>query len=945
MLSMMLAVTAAHAAEETTQTPAASVKIDSADTAREETAVDSVSDSTPSQETKTVRDAPHHALPDSFKLKIPAGILFGSFQQDDGPFLLEGSIIVPSGQTLEFGPGCKVYVGGKYSTITVFGQLVAKGTEEEPVVFQSANPRPNPWDWDRIYCRSRNRSVFEHCVIRHSNYGIFVENGLASIKHGLFERNSLHGLVVKNSGVSLRYSTFRDGHVLAIYCQAGATVNAESLIVRDNITGMAFDNNASFNLTGGEIRRNTNGVALRRGASVSIVAADITRNRNGVLTTGEVAKSMREMVYSNGTDIVEVPKAQIAELLKPPADVKSIVLPKTRTAITVSPDFEPGFAALKAPRQPTASVIGNVTAGFKYYLPESDIDTAKQTRYPGEQNEKYYAGLQPETQLFLSGRRGRADVNLLADFYGNQWVKFRKNLFNLSINYADQSVVIGDFFESASETSISGRQITGLKFDNKVWEMGRGLKRLRFNLAAGETEVPKDSGDNDIDLYNEVVDSSLAVRQQITYVAATHVKPTYNSRIGVKGIIARDQTTNPFLREEITDTSGTDPIQAHSGHIDGEVTLMGGNLTLGAEVDLGDHDTLASDAEVAWYDPRIPQSVQKVFRKITDTDHFAGNVYANALVSSFDLGLSFTAVQPKFFAAGNPYLETDRRTLKFDVERQILENLGLQGGYEFEQSYASEEFDSLEGNSGPLYRNTVDLGGKYRPAENLPAFELEYTFDFQNRKEYENVQWIFATVSGGDTTYDTTTEYSDQYREVKNLIGISAKQRLKNGIDYRLRYRFLHTKDLSHYADSTTGELETGMQHQVSARVAFKFKKLLRNKLRVKLTTKNEVRDSLEGLSYRISDEVRFNIIPRKLRLTVKGEYNNKVDDEFDDDLGKREEIVTRFWSFGGRVKYSITPKLSVTVMGRYEDAEDETVGSTENYDLKVGGLNVTYLF
>jgi maltoporin len=115
--------------------------------------------------------------------------------------------------------------------------------------------------------------------------------------------------------------------------------------------------------------------------------------------------------------------------------------------------------------------------------------------------------------------------------------------------------------------------------------------------------------------------------------------------------------------------------------------------------------------------------------------------------------------------------------------------------------------------------------------------------------------------------------------------------------------------------------------------------------VRVKLTTKSEVRDSLEGIAYRISDEIRFNIIPRKLRLTLKGEYNKQLDNEYDDDLGKREETETRFWSFGGRVKYSITPKLSVTAMGRYEDSEDETVGSTENYDLKVGGLNVTYLF
>ncbi|HEX7511288.1 MAG TPA: hypothetical protein VF335_08310, partial [Chitinivibrionales bacterium] len=116
----------------------------------------------------------------TYGLEIPPGIIFGKFEKENGPFLLQGSVIVPSGEVLEFGPGCTIFMGGNYPTITVFGQLIVKGTAAQPVIFQSANPKPNPWDWDRIYCRSRNRSVFEHCIIRHSNYGIYVENGSVS---------------------------------------------------------------------------------------------------------------------------------------------------------------------------------------------------------------------------------------------------------------------------------------------------------------------------------------------------------------------------------------------------------------------------------------------------------------------------------------------------------------------------------------------------------------------------------------------------------------------------------------------------------------------------------------------------------------------------------------------------------------------------------------------
>lgn len=201
----------------------------------------------------------------NFGVEIPAGIMFGKFEKESGPFLITGSIIVPSGQSLEFGPGCKVYIGGNYSTITVFGQLIAKGTREDPVIFQSAKPRPNPWDWDRIYCRSKNRSVFEHCIIRHSNYGICVENGSVAIDHCIFERNSLHGLVVRNSSVTLNNSTFTKGHVLAVFCEEGAQVRAESLFVSGNITGLACAEKSDFEMRGGTISNNTNGLAVLDG--------------------------------------------------------------------------------------------------------------------------------------------------------------------------------------------------------------------------------------------------------------------------------------------------------------------------------------------------------------------------------------------------------------------------------------------------------------------------------------------------------------------------------------------------------------------------------------------------------------------------------------------------------------------------------------------------------
>ncbi len=165
-------------------------------------------------------------------IELPEGILFGSFTKEDGTLFIKGNVVIPVGQSLELGPGCIVYVGGEYTTITVFGQIIARGTKEEPVVFMSARTSPKPWDWDRIYCRSRTGSQFEHCIIRHSNYGIVVENGSVLIKHSLFENNSISGLVVKNAEASLSSAIFKGGHLVALNIRPNGVVIADSLTIK-----------------------------------------------------------------------------------------------------------------------------------------------------------------------------------------------------------------------------------------------------------------------------------------------------------------------------------------------------------------------------------------------------------------------------------------------------------------------------------------------------------------------------------------------------------------------------------------------------------------------------------------------------------------------------------------------------------------------------------------
>jgi len=890
--------------------------------------------------------------------EIPPGVLFGTFTKEDGPFLIMGSIIVPAGQVLTFGPGSEIFMGGDYSTITIFGQLIANGTPGDPVVFQSAYADPNPWDWDRIYCRSRNRSEFEHCIIRHSNYGVVVENGLVKIEGCIFERNSLHGLVVTNSDALVYNTTFRRGHVLALFCRAGASVRAESLLVIDNITGIGCENKSHLSVDRGVIRGNRNGIAVHKGASVSVVAADIERNKIGVASETELPKKMLEMVYGNGIDVKVVDAEDMADLLKPPEGVKSIVLPKGKTDVRTSDSFEAGFAALKAPREPVGGFIGNVEAGFNYYMPDSKrhpvSDTLiHQTRYLGEQSDKWYAGAQPELNLFLQGKRGEADVNLNADLFANQWVNndayLDRNLFTLSFNYSDQSLVFGDFYQNMSETSMSGRRVSGVRYKGSALAMGRGTDRLDFELAFGESEAPKDTGDNEPNVFNQVVDSGLSLRQQLTYVAGVSVKPTFNSVITARGIIARDQTMKSLFGRTVSDPKAPEPIASQTGVLEGSVVLLQGALELRGEVDLGTHDTVAvSDYDdIAWYNPDIRSAVPRVFGLLTpDSNNYAISFGGTGRIREYDLGITITEIAPNYFSAGNPYLEADRRYVTLSGERRFMEKLELNAEYEYERTSVSNVYNRVNRRAGPVDENSLTLAGTYEPGEKWPGFGLDYDIAYRTGKGVGRREVIVWSVqNSGDTLGKAVDSAMLQVKhELRNTWTLEAKQRFENGIDYTVKYRLLWDNDFTDYVDPMKMNENDGLVNEISGRFGFKIKRLIRNKFSGTVRFKNEVRDSLESFGYKVSNDFQITAIPRKLSFGLKGEYQRKTDSEYEREFLKRHQELFAFIALEPEAKYSVTSKLAATLSGRYERLYDENEGA-ENYTLKVGGLRFTYLF
>lgn len=900
------------------------------------------------------------------KTVLPEGVIFGSFTKDDGPYLITGNVIVPSGQTLEFGPACTVFVGGKYSTITVFGQMIARGTKKDPVVFMSSKKQPERWDWDRIYCRSRNRSVFKHCVIRNSNYGIFIENGAVSIDGCLFENNSLNGVAVKNADASIDRSVFRKGHAVAIHLLGGAVVKSDSLKISDNIAGIYCADSSSFSLRGGFVSNNGSGIISSGSSFIEIIGTEIIKNKTGVVTEREIPSKMKEMVYANTEDIKIVTGKELKALVARPQPVAAIILPATPTVSSVTSSFTSGFSALATPKEPEASFIGNVTTGFTYYGPQSEyhprdrdtieyyvpkengtfdtVTTVKkvrnyQTKYPGEQSDKWYSGIQPEMQFFANGRRGATDINLLMDLYSNQWLSTSdyvgKNMFNLTMNYTDHQVVIGDFLESGSETSITGRQLTGIKYTGKKIDMGRGEKRFEFKLAAGETEVAKDSGDHEIFVYNQSVDTGMSKRQQITYITEATFRPTRNSTVGAKGIIAHDQYNKPLFRKVISDPAAFDPIVAQTGCFTGNVFLLNNNLELFGEVDLGSADTLTDSAaeRLAWYNPEIQRAFPEVlslFNPKDFADHSAGSAGARGTYKQYKGSIRYLQISPSYFSAGDPYLVTWRKNLLTEISRSLNEKIDLSGSYEFDRSIV-EGVDK----DGPPVITDLNIGmvdASYEFGGSLPSFSMQYTVQHQENDARESVE-------ENDTTYTVVFKET----EISNRIALEGKQSFKNGMAYSVRYQMLYDNDYGVHPDKSANDEGDRFHNIITGWYSIRYKRLLRNKLSVRFASKHENRDSLRAFQYKVANRLSLQVIPRKLSCVIGGEYVRKSEKEYE--YKWTSPYLTLYYAGELEIKYSVTSRLSCAAMIRYEKSSDDLTGSSENYTAKIGGFHLTYLF
>lgn len=98
---------------------------------------------------------------------IPGGNISGTWTAAGSPYIIDGNIVIQSSDSLLIEPGVQVLFSEKYA-FTVFGRLIANGTESDSILFSNAETYYGFWNRVKFYntvSNGQDSSVFNYCII------------------------------------------------------------------------------------------------------------------------------------------------------------------------------------------------------------------------------------------------------------------------------------------------------------------------------------------------------------------------------------------------------------------------------------------------------------------------------------------------------------------------------------------------------------------------------------------------------------------------------------------------------------------------------------------------------------------------------------------------------------------------------------------------------------
>jgi len=163
-----------------------------------------------------------------------------------GRIKVRGVVVVGRGTTLKITPGTSVLFekvdsnndGIGDSEIRVLGRLLARGTFDKPILFQSAAANPQKLDWSYIlFFTSGQVSVVENCVIKHGFSGLQAHFSTVNIANVTFQDNH-EGLRFGRAKLTIKNNRFVDNDIGIRFTRMEGPVSISFNEIRNNRIGV-----------------------------------------------------------------------------------------------------------------------------------------------------------------------------------------------------------------------------------------------------------------------------------------------------------------------------------------------------------------------------------------------------------------------------------------------------------------------------------------------------------------------------------------------------------------------------------------------------------------------------------------------------------------------------------------------------------------------------------
>jgi parallel beta-helix repeat protein len=228
---------------------------------------------------------------------VAESVMAGKLTRANSPYVINGDLRVPAGDSLLIEPGVELRFGASSSFI-VDGILIAQGTEEDSIFFTANGASPTPGSWNGVFLYNAPARTLRHLVISYASTGVTCDGGAPILERSRISQN-LNGMDFLNGTTAqIRNSIFLQNENAAIRCIGASPKIAANVIWQNALTG--FESAVVCNAATPRIQYNLiifngrSGIDCANGSTAQIYQNTLANNELGITISDS-----NPLIYNN----------------------------------------------------------------------------------------------------------------------------------------------------------------------------------------------------------------------------------------------------------------------------------------------------------------------------------------------------------------------------------------------------------------------------------------------------------------------------------------------------------------------------------------------------------------------------------------------------------------------------------------------------------------------